>query len=114
MVQVRRLFKFQFFLQFVKDICIIRIKGERGATPLITEKKMQNFYYGKKLETYNGKPFVNDQERHAYFRAVSKCGLESQDKIAKEFEGLISACRKYGELEDMQTDFTDENGRDYK
>jgi hypothetical protein len=100
---------------------------------------MQNFYYGKKLEAYNGKPFVNDQERHAYFRAylfnlgiadtrcgdlakaisqlhsaVSKCGLESQDKIAKEFEGLISACRKYGELEDMQTDFTDENGRDYK
>ena len=100
---------------------------------------MQNFYYGKKLETYNGKSFVNDQERHAYFRAylfnlgiadtrcgdlakaisqlhsaVSKCGLESQDKIAKEFEGLISACRKYGELEDMQTDFTAENGRDYK
>ena len=100
---------------------------------------MQNFYYGKKLEDYNGKPFVNDQERYAYFRAylfnlgitdtrcgdlaraisqlhsaVSKCGTPNLSVISEEFEGLISACRKYGELEDMQTDFTDENGRDYK
>lgn len=98
-----------------------------------------NRYYGKELETYNGRLFVNDQEWYPYFRAylcnlgvadtrcgdlaeamsklhaaLSKCGTPSLSVISKEFEGLISACRKYGELEDMRTDFTNSKGEEYK
>ena len=98
-----------------------------------------NRYYGQELETYNGKLIVADQEMYPYFRgylcnlgvadtrcgdlaeamsklhsALSKCGTPSLSVISEEFEGLIDACRVYGMLEDMRTDFTDEKGRDYK
>jgi len=98
-----------------------------------------NRYYGKELETYNGKLIVADQEMYPYFRAylcnlgvadtrcgdlaeamsklhaaLSKCGTPSLSVISEEFEGLIDACRVYGMLEDMRTNFTDEKGRDYK
>ena len=98
-----------------------------------------NIYYGKELETYNGKLVVADQEMYPYFRAylcnlgvadtrcgdlaeamsklhaaLSKCGTPSLSVISEEFEGLIDACRVYGMLEDMRTNFTDEKGRDYK
>jgi hypothetical protein len=98
-----------------------------------------NRYYGKELETYNGKLVVADQEMYPYFRAylcnlgvadtrcgdlaeamsklhaaLSKCGTPSLSVISEEFEGLIDACRVYGMLEDMRTNFTDEKGRDYK
>ena len=96
-------------------------------------------YYGKELETYNGKLVVNDQEMYPFYRAylcnlgvadtrcgdlaeamsklhaaLSKCGTPSLSVISEEFEGLIDACRVYGMLEDMRTNFTDEKGRDYK
>ena len=98
-----------------------------------------NKYYGKDLETYNGKLIVNDQEWYPFFRAylcklgvadtrcgdlakaiaklhsaLSECGTPSLSVISEEFEGLISACRKYGELEDMRTDFTNSKGEEYK
>jgi hypothetical protein len=98
-----------------------------------------NKYYGKELETYNGKLFVNDQEMYPYFRAflcnlgvadtrcgdlaeamaklhsaISECGTPSLYVIEIMFPKLISACRLYGQIEEMRTDFTDENGRDYK
>ncbi len=98
-----------------------------------------NRYYGKELETYNEKLVVNDQEMYPFFRAylcnlgvadtrcgdlaeamsklhaaLSKCGTPSLSVISEEFEGLIDACRVYGMLEDMRTNFTDEKGRDYK
>ena len=98
-----------------------------------------NRYYGKELETYHGKLVVADQEMYPYFRAylcnlgvadtrcgdlaeamsklhaaLSKCGTPSLSVISEEFEGLIDACRVYGMLEDMRTNFTDEKGRDYK
>ena len=98
-----------------------------------------NRYYGQELETYTGKLIVADQEMYPYFRAylcnlgvadtrcgdlaeamsklhsaLSKCGTPSLSVISEEFEGLIDACRVYGMLEDMRTDFTDEKGRDYK
>ena len=98
-----------------------------------------NRYYGQELETYNGKLIVADQEMYPYFRAylcnlgvadtrcgdlaeamsklhsaLSQCGTPSLSVISEEFEGLIDACRVYGMLEDMRTDFTDEKGRDYK
>ena len=98
-----------------------------------------NRYYGQEHETYNGKLIVADQEMYPYFRAylctlgvadtrcgdlaeamsklhsaLSKCGTPSLSVISEEFEGLIDACRVYGMLEDMRTDFTDEKGRDYK
>ena len=98
-----------------------------------------NRYYGKELETYNGKLVVADQEMYPYFRAylcnlgvadtrcgdlaeamsklhaaLCKCGTPSLSVISEEFEGLIDACRVYGMLEDMRTNFTDEKGRDYK
>ena len=82
---------------------------------------------------------VADQEMYPYFRAylcnlgvadtrcgdlaeamsklhaaLSKCGTPSLSVISEEFEGLIDACRVYGMLEDMRTNFTDEKGRDYK
>ena len=96
-------------------------------------------YYGKELETYNGKLVVNDQEMYPFYRAylcnlgvadtrcgdlaeaisklhaaLSKCGTPSLSVISEEIEGLISACRKYGELEDMRTDFTNSKGEEYK
>ena len=96
-------------------------------------------YYGKELETYNGKLVVNDQEMYPFYRAylrdlgvadtrcgdlaeaisklhaaLSKCGTPSLSVISEEIEGLISACRKYGELEDMRTDFTNTKGEEYK
>ncbi len=98
-----------------------------------------NKYYGKNLEVYNGKLIVDDQQMYPFFRAylcnlgvadtrcgdlaeamaklhsaISECGTPSLSVIESEFKGLISACRRYGQQEDMRTDFTDENGRDYK
>ena len=95
-----------------------------------------NRYYGEELKTYNDKLVVSDGEWYPYFRAylcnlgvadtrcgdlaeamsklhaaLSKCGTPSLSVISEEFEGLISACRKYGELEDMRTDFTNSKGR---
>ena len=113
-------------------------QGGARCDPIITEKKM-NKYYGKNLEVYNGKLIVDDQQMYPFFRAylcnlgvadtrcgdlaeamaklhsaISECGTPSLSVIESEFKGLISACRRYGQQEDMRTDFTDENGRDYK
>jgi|TARA_R110000803_G_scaffold187284_2_gene249686 hypothetical protein len=97
-------------------------------------------YYGTKMEICNGKLVVNDQDPSPYFRAylcgelgltdsrcgdlakaisqlhsaLSRCSFGNLGLICKEFEGLATVCKKYGELEDCQDFFVNSKGEEYK
>ena len=88
---------------------------------------------------YEGKPFVADGERHALFRAhllelgvadtrvksiaeafgdlwdaLCKLDYRNLQIVCREFEGLATLCKKYGEIEGMRSDFTNSKGEEYK
>lgn len=88
---------------------------------------------------YRGKPIVLDGDLNPSFRAhlvglgvsetrckdlangfdaiwsaLCKLDYKNLQIICNEFEGLASACRKFGEIEDMQSNFSNSNGEVYK
>tara|TARA_Y100000361_G_scaffold78937_1_gene69850 strand:+ start:1189 stop:1557 length:369 start_codon:yes stop_codon:yes gene_type:complete len=46
--------------------------------------------------------------------ALCPLGYENLQIISNEFEGLISACRKFAEIEDMRTNFNNSKGEELK
>tara|TARA_R100001369_G_scaffold3160_2_gene10203 strand:+ start:505 stop:840 length:336 start_codon:yes stop_codon:yes gene_type:complete len=90
-------------------------------------------------EDYQGQPYVLDGEKNPSFRAHllslgvadtrvgditvglnavwnSLCQLDygNLHVVCKEFEGLASICKKFGEIEGMRCEFTDSKGEEYK
>ena len=88
---------------------------------------------------YEGRPYVADQKPHAYFRAhlielgvadtrvksiaegfgdlwdaLCKLDYGNLQIVCREFEGLATLCKKYGEIEGMSSDFTNSKGEEYK
>ena len=94
---------------------------------------------GKPFGEYEGRPYVADQKPHAYFRAHllelgvadtrvksiaegfgdlwdALCQLDygNLERVCREFEGLATLCKQYGEIEGMRSDFTNSKGEEYK
>lgn len=51
---------------------------------------------------------------NALWSALCKLDYRNLQIICNEFEGLASACKKFGEIEDMQCAFTNSKGEKYK
>ena len=88
---------------------------------------------------YEGRPYVADRKPHALFRAhllelqvsdtrvksiaeafgdlwdaLCKLDYGNLQKVCREFEGLATLCKQYGEIEGMRSDFTNSKGEEYK
>jgi len=103
---------------------------------------MSETYYGSEImkDDYSGHYFVNDKDNLKYMRAylckdlgitdsrcgdfaealymlhkaLARCSFHNADKFCKEFNGMATACGKFGELEGLADKFYTYNGEELK